>query len=177
VARPVLDAPKAAGGAAISIRRSTESDLPAIVEIYNQGVEDGVASCDLSGTDVEGKREWLAAHTDPYAVWVAEQDGLVVGWICLSPYDPKPCFAKTATLSTYVRRSYRRIGAATRLREHLVSEARRRGFHTLVNRVWITNKASIEMSRKFGWKEVGHMKELVHKDGEFIDCLFFQYDL
>ena len=114
MARPVLDAPKA-GEAAISIRLATETDLPAIVDIYNQGVEDGVASCDLSGTDVEGKREWLAAHTDPHAVWVAEQDGLVVGWICLSPYDSKPCFAKTGTLSTYVRRGYRRLGAATRL--------------------------------------------------------------
>ena len=176
MARPVLAAPRA-GRPPISVRRATEADLPAIVEIYNQGVEDGVASCDLSGTDVEGKKEWFAAHADPYAVWIAEQGGLVVGWISLSRYDSKPCFAKTATLSTYVRRGHRRRGAATRLREHLISEARRRGFHTLVNRVWVTNEASIAMSRKFGWKQVGHMKEIVYKDGEFVDCLFFQYEL
>ena len=76
-----------------------------------------------------------------------------------------------------MRRGHRRLGAATRLREHLISEARRRGFHTLINRVWVTNHASIAMSRKFGWKQVGHMKEIVYKDGEFVDCLFFQYEL
>jgi L-amino acid N-acyltransferase len=176
VARPVLAAAEA-GRPTLSVRRADASDLPAIVEIYNQGVEDGVASCDLSATDTDGKKEWFAAHGDPYAVWVAEQGGLIVGWISLSPYDAKPCFAKTATLSTYVRRGHRRHGAATALREHLISEARRRGFHTLINRVWLTNEASIAMSRKFGWKEVGHMKEIVLKDGEFIDCVFFQLDL
>ena len=71
MARPLL-APPRTGRPPISVRRATEADLPAIVEIYNQGVEDGVASCDLSGTDVEGKKEWFAAHADPYAVWVAE---------------------------------------------------------------------------------------------------------
>jgi L-amino acid N-acyltransferase YncA len=41
----------------------------------------------------------------------------------------------------------------------------------------VTNHASIAMSRKFGWKQVGHMKEIVYKDGEYVDCLFFQYEL
>jgi L-amino acid N-acyltransferase len=176
VARPVL-APREAGRPPVTVRRAEERDLPAIVEIYNQGVEDGVASCDLSGTDAEGKKEWFAAHGDPYAVWVAEQGGAVVGWISLSPYDSKPCFARTATLSTYVRRGHRRHGAATALRGHLIAEARRRGFHALINRVWATNEASIAMSRKFGWEQVGHMKEIVFKDGEFIDCVFFQLEL
>ena len=176
MARPLLTE-SGRGGAGIAIRRAEERDLPAIVEIYNQGVDDGVASCDLSATSAEEKRDWLRAHGDPYAVWVAEEDGLVVGWISLSPYDSKPCFAGTATLSTYVRRGHRRRGAATALREHLVANARARGFHTLLNRVWATNEASIAMSRKFGWKQVGHMKEIVYKDGEYVDCLFFQLEL
>ena len=77
MARPVLDAPADGGGPAIAIRRATESDLPAIVEIYNQGVEDGVASCDLSGTDVEGKRETitLAQGNDFYSSPKLSRDG------------------------------------------------------------------------------------------------------
>ena len=76
-----------------------------------------------------------------------------------------------------MRRGRRRLGAATALREHLIAEARRRGFHTLISRIWSTNEASIALSRKFGWRQVGHMKEIVCKDGEFVDCVFFQLEL
>ena len=56
----------------------------------------------------------------------------------------------------------------------MIEEARERGFHSLVARVWIVNEGSIALALKFGFEQVGHMKELVYKDGRYIDCLFFQ---
>jgi L-amino acid N-acyltransferase len=156
------------------IRQACIADLPAIVEIYNQGIEDGVATCDLGGFNAEQKRAWFDNHKDQYRIWVAERNRQIIGWTALSPYESKPCFARTAMFSTYVRREARGQKIGTLLRHHLIQQAREIGFHTILNRVWATNRVSIGLAKKFGFTQVGHMRDLVCKDGEFIDCFFFQ---
>lgn len=157
-----------------ALRRATPDDLPAITEIYNQAVHDRIATCDLSDVAPEDRAGWLARHHSPHGVWVAEDAGGVEGWVVLSPYDAKPCFHRTATFATYVRRETRGTGIGTALRRHMIDEARRVGFHALVNRVWAINEASIGLAKRFGFRQVGHMPELVEIDGEYVDCLFFE---
>jgi len=156
------------------VRAATEADLPSIVEIYNEAIHDRIATCDLSDVAPEERVAWLGRHRPPHGVWVAEEDARVRGWVVLSPYDSKPCFHLTATFATYVRREARGSGVGTALRTHMVERARAGGLHALVNRVWANNDASIALAKRFGFRQVGHMPELVELDGEFIDCLFFE---
>ncbi|MFC7330746.1 GNAT family N-acetyltransferase [Marinactinospora rubrisoli] len=155
------------------IRPAGTGDLPAITDIYNQAVRDRIATCDLSDVPVERRADWLHAHRAPYGVWVAE-DEAVRGWVAISPYDPKPCFHRTATFATYVAREARGTGVGSALRTRMIREATERGFHALVNRVWSNNPASIALARKFGFREVGRMPEIVELDGGYVDCLFFE---
>lgn len=156
------------------IRSAEHADLPAIVTIYNDGVQDGTATCDLSGLSVEGRKGWFDEHSAPYGIWVAEWGGRVRGWVSLSRYDRKPCFSRTGTFSTYVGRCDRGQGVGGALRRFLIDEAARRGFHTLVNRVFVNNDASIALAQRYGFKQVGRMRELVYRDGQYLDCVFFQ---
>jgi L-amino acid N-acyltransferase YncA len=163
--------------APIRIRPATIADLPAITDMYNQGVEDRTATCDLQGFKAEDRRDWFHAHRHPYGIWLATDRDVpepVLGWVALSRYEHKPCFAKTATFSTYVHRNARGRGVGSALRSFLIAEARRRGLHTIVNRVFAPNEASIALAKKFGMVEVGRMKELVFRDGDYVDCVFFQ---
>lgn len=160
---------------AVIIREANIADLPDIVEIYNQGVEDGVATCDLSGFNAEQRYTWFVEHKGRYPLWVAENaEGTVIGWTALSQYDTKPCFAQTAMFSTYVHRDVRSQGVGSILRRHLIEQARRLGFHTIMNRVFAINERSIALAKKFGFTQVGHMREIVYRDGRYIDCVFFQ---
>ena len=156
------------------IREATGSDLPAITEIYNQAVEERVATCDLSDVAVDDRRAWLERHTPPHGVWVAEEGRTVQGWVVVAPYDSKRCFRRTATFSTYVRREVRGRGVGAALRGFMIDIARERGFHALVNRVWANNEPSIALAKRFGFRQVGHLPELVEIDGEFVDCLLFE---
>ena|SRR5947209_10553844 len=158
----------------VAVREAARDDLPTIVDIYNQAVEDGIATCDLSAFSPEERVDWFDAHHGRYRIWVADVDGEVVGWIALSPYDPKPCFVLTGSIATYVARDARSGGVGSTLRRHLVAQAKRLGFHTLVTRIWATNEASVALSEKFGWDRVAHLREVVSKDGEFIDCFLYQ---
>ena len=156
------------------IRAATADDVDAITDIYNQAVHERIATCDLSDVPPASRRDWLESHQYPYGVWVADIDGMVRGWMVISPYDSKPCFRRTATFSTYVHRVARGQGVGSALRKHMIEEAEQRGFHALVNRVWADNQASVALAQRFGFQLVGHMPELVEIDGHFVDCLFFE---
>jgi len=161
-------------GSQCRTRLASEADVPAITRIYNQAVAERIATCDLSDIPEDKRAAWLRGHTYPHGVWVAEDDHGVIGWVALSPYDSKPCFHRTASFATYVDRRARGQGVGKVLRTLMIDEARARGLHALVNRVWANNAASIGLARHFGFREVGHFADLVEQDGHYIDCLFFQ---
>lgn len=158
----------------IDIRTATQADLPMIVEIYNEGVEDGTANCDLYGFTAAQKQAWFEVHGGRYPIWVAILLETIVGWACLFPYETKACFERSATFSTYVARSHRGKKVGSRLRQHTIEQAKQLGFHTLVNRVFVANEASIELAKKFGFQQVGRMQDLVYRNGSYQDCVFFQ---
>ncbi len=158
----------------IQIREALSEDLSSIVEIYNQGVKDGTANSDLNSFTSDEKKVWFESHTQRYPIWVAEVYDEVIGWTDLSPYEKKKCFHKSASISTYVLKKYRGYGIGSKLRQHLIKKSKELGFHTLVNRVFASNKSSIELAKKFNFKLVGRMHNLVHKDNKYEDCVFFQ---
>lgn len=156
------------------VRPADLADVPSITAIYNQAVSERIATCDLSDVPEDKRADWLRRHKDPYGVWVAQDEVGVSGWVCISPYDAKPCFHRTATFATYVDRRARGRGVGKLLRTTMIDEARARGFHVLVNRVWANNAPSIALAKHFGFRQVGHFSDLVEQDGQYIDCLFFE---
>ena len=80
----------------------------------------------------------------------------------------------TWSISTYVLRKYRGYGIGSKLRSHLIKKSKEMGFHTLVNRVFASNRSSIELAKKFNFELVGRMRDLVFKNNKYEDCVFFQ---
>jgi L-amino acid N-acyltransferase len=159
---------------AVTIRAAGQADLPAIDAIYDRAVASGVATCDLSGLTPGERQRWLGRQ---HGVWIADLEGEAVGWVSLFPYDAKPCFARTASLATYVDDRHRRRSIGRELRQRAIDEARAMGFHALISRVWATNAASIGLARSFGWREVGRLPEVVCLDGRYVDCVLFHFTL
>jgi L-amino acid N-acyltransferase YncA len=164
-----------AEAAGVTIRSASFDDLDAVVDVYNEAVIDGGATCDLSGVPASERAAWFAQRLEYLGLWVAEDaQGAIAGWTALSPYDPKPCFHRTASVSTYVARSWRGRDVGTALRAHLIEQARARGVRTLIARIWSTNESGTRLARRFGWDEAGYLREVVEHDGRFIDCRLFQ---
>ena len=69
------------------IRIATDTDLPAIVEIYNEAVAERFATADLTPVTLERREQWFEEH-DPSAfpIYVFDEDGVVRGWCSLSCY-------------------------------------------------------------------------------------------
>ena len=72
---------------AITVRRAGEGDIAAIATIYNQGIEDRVATLETELRTPDERREWLTSRSERHPVLVAERDGRVIAWASLV-YSP-----------------------------------------------------------------------------------------
>ncbi len=155
----------------LHIRDSQATDLAAICEIYNHGIEDRIATLD-EDTKTEGAiREWYDVHGDRYSVLVGERDNHVVGWVSLNPYSHRCAYRGVADLSVYVERGARGTGVGTALLRAIDARAKQNDFHKIVLFALAANVAGQSLYRKIGYRDVGIFREQGQLDGRFVDVI------
>ena len=111
----------------VSIRSATPDDAAAICTIYNQGIEDRIATLETEPRTPEERRQWMAARAPRHPVVVAVTGGVVVGWGSLNSFNARPAYDHVVDLSVYVERAWRGRGVGRALLQHLLALARRAG--------------------------------------------------
>ncbi len=155
----------------IAIRRASGTDLDAVCVIYNEGIEDRLATLDLDPKSQDDIAEWWAQHDEPFTVIVATESGAVVGWASLNRFSQRSAHSSIADLSVYVARHRRGKGVGSVLLHHLTEEARSSGFHKIVLHALNENKHGKRLYRKAGFREVGIFKEHGLLDDRFVDVV------
>lgn len=160
----------------MNIRTAKESDMEALLSIYNYEVLNGTATFDLEPKSMEERMEWFYAHNvENHPLIVAEEEGRAIGYASLSMYRDKEAYAATVELSIYVDPEFRRRGAAKKLMEAILLEARRRDdIHTVISVITGGNEASIKLHKEFGFTHCGTMREVGKKFGKQLDIDNFQ---
>jgi L-amino acid N-acyltransferase YncA len=156
----------------LRVRTATAADLGAIRRIYNEGIEDRIATLDEDPKSADDIAHWWAAHDDRYAVLVAENaSGDVAGWASLNPYSHRCAYRGVADLSVYVARGARGTGVGTLLLRALENTARENAFHKIVLFTLTFNAGGQGLYRKLGYREVGTFREQGRLDGRFVDVM------
>jgi L-amino acid N-acyltransferase YncA len=152
----------------LSIRPAEPSDAITVVEIFNQGIEDRVATFETELATPEDATRWIERDV----VIVGERDGQVIGWAKASPYtDQHPYYDGVREATLYVERGARRTGAGRQLLAALANAAPEAGAHKLVGKIFTSNKPSIALVAGLGWREVGVHDRHGTLDGEWKDVL------
>src|SRR5213080_3885744 len=102
-------------------RAAGRHDAAAIARIYNNGIDDRVATFETrhrTAADVEG---WLDGR---HPVVVVEDDGSIVAFASTSDYRPRDCYAGIAEFSVYAAREARGRGAGRMAMNALIDAAR-----------------------------------------------------
>ena len=131
----------------VEIRAAREADLAQIAAIWNHEVLCTDATTDTEPRDEVAQREWLARHPDAYPAIVVVVGEEVVAYGSLSPYRPKPAFARTVEDSVYVTRGRRGAGLGTLILAELVQRAEALGHHSILARITAKNVASLPCTR------------------------------
>lgn len=158
----------------MKIRPAELTDLDAITEIYNEAILKTTATFDLEPQTREERLPWFKEHDARFPILVAECEGRVVGWACLSRWRPRRAYEGTAETSFYVKEDQRGKGIGRQLKQAIIEEARRLGFHTLIAGVAEGNQPSLHLNQSFGFEIVGTFKEVGNKFGKMLDVTYLQ---
>jgi L-amino acid N-acyltransferase YncA len=161
-------------GQMVKVRAATEGDAAAIAEIYNQGIEDRVATYETELRTAEDRRTWLRSIAGHYPAIVAEVEGQVVGWAGAGPYRARECYGGIGEFSVYVRRDWRGRHIGDLLLPALITEAERLGLWKLLSRIFLFNEASRALCRKHGFREVGIYEKHGKLDGRWLDVVIVE---
>lgn len=154
------------------VRNATVDDLTAIRHIYNEGIQDRIATLDDAPKSADDMSAWWSDHRDRYAVLVAEDKAAnVLGWAALNPYSHRCAYNGVADLSIYVARDARGTGVGSTLLGALERRAKEHGFHKIVLFALSGNSSSQGLYRKFDYREVGVFVEQGRLDGRFVDII------
>lgn len=154
------------------LRLGTPEDATAIATIYNQGIEDRVATFETRLRTPGEIEQWFDG-VHPIVVLETDQQQ-VIAFASTSVYRRRPCYAGIAEFSVYVERAYRGRGAGRQALEGLVQEAEKAGFWKLLSRVFVENAASRALLRRLGFREVGVYEKHAQLDGVWRDVVIVE---
>ncbi len=158
----------------ITVRLATLDDAPAIATIYNQGIEDRIATLETELRTADERHQWMATRGPRHPVIVAEAGGEVVGWGSLNPFNPRKAYDYIADFSIYIERRWRGKGVGSRLLARLIELARELGYHKLVLSAFPWNEGGMALYQKFGFRTVGIYKEQGKLDGRWVDTIIME---
>jgi phosphinothricin acetyltransferase len=155
-------------------RAARREDAAAIAHIYNQGIEDRIATFETDPRSTADMERLLEDRVGRYPSIVVERDGQVVAWASAGIYRARACYDPIAEHSVYVERGNRGGGVGQLALEALCAEAERLGFLKLVSRIFPENVASLALHRKVGFREVGIYRRHGKLDGAWRDCVIVE---
>ena len=152
-------------------RPAVPADASAIAAIYNEGIEDRIATFETRARTTDDVLKWLGGR---HPVVVVEDDGRIVAFAATSTYRPRECYAGIAEFSIYVARDRRGRGYGRAAMEALFDAAEHAGFWKLVSRVFPENVASRELLNALGFREVGIYRRHGKVDGRWRDAVIVE---
>lgn len=159
----------------IQIRAGHEQDLEAMLEIYNDVIVNTTAVYDYQPHTLEMRRQWFRIkEAQGFPVFVAEEDGKVVGFSSIGPFRAWAAYKYSVENSIYVAADQRGKGIGKLLIAPLVEASVQLNMHTIIAGIDATNEASIKLHSSFGFKEVAHFKQVGYKFGRWLDLTFMQ---
>ena len=158
-----------------SIRVANIEDLEQITEIYNQAISSKFETADTVEFESKDRLDWFHSHPqNTHPIFVYELDGAVVGWISISPYRcGRKALRYTAEISYYIHAGFKQKGIGSKLIEYVLSQSKALNFKTLFAIILDKNIASINLLKKFGFAEWGHMPDVADFDGEVCGHVYY----
>jgi L-amino acid N-acyltransferase YncA len=162
------------GVTGLSTRLAVPADAAAIAAIYNEGIEERIATFETEPRTAEDIVARLAAGGDHHPTVVVERNGAVVAWASAGPYRSRPAYAGVAEHSVYVARAARGSGAGRIALDALSRAYAERGFWKLVSRIFPENTASLRLHERCGFRVVGIYQRHGKLEGQWRDCVIVE---
>lgn len=156
------------------IRSPQESDLPSLVEIYNQAIREHKIAITTPVT-IKDRGIWFEAReAEKHPVLVAENQGEVLGFLSISPYRPgRDALRHTALVNYFVHKKHHHQGVASGLLEEAVTLCPKLEIKNLFAILLENNVASVKLVQKFGFEKWAHLPRVAEFEGVEVGQVYY----
>jgi len=162
------------------IRPATEADLPSVREIYNHYVLNSAVTFDEKPHTLVALRKRFAASQKlrmPYLV-AENPRGQLLGVAWVFPWQGNTSSRRTVELSIYLGPAATGKGLGKVLLGRLLTDAQSAGIREVIAVIAdMGAEASIQMHKKFGFKEIGRMGRVGYKYDRWLGTVLLQKKL
>lgn len=161
----------------ICVRNYEKNDLPEMIEIWNEVVEDGIAFPQKDTLDERTGEEFFSSQTYCGVACDVEK-GEILGLYILHPNNVGRC-GHISNASYAVRSSARNLGIGRKLVTDCMSEAGKHGYRILqFNAVVKTNYQARHLYEELGFKALGVIPGgFLMKDGTYEDIVPYYHEV
>lgn len=164
---------------ALTIRPSTDADLPAIQAIYAQAVLEGTGTfeTEVPGVDeMARRRQEVLSRQLPWLV--AERDGVLLGYAYANYFRPRLAYRFCVEDSIYLAPAAQGQGVGRRLLTELVARCEAAGARQMLAVIGdAANAGSIGVHTALGFQHTGVLKSAGWKFGRWLDVVLMQRPL
>lgn len=159
----------------ITVRPAKDTDLPSMLDIYNDVIVHTTAVYDYEPHSLSMRKAWFDAKMkDNYPVFVAKDGEDLVGFSSFGLFRSWAAYQFTVENSVYVATGQRGKGVGKLLLKPLIEAAKERKMHAMIAGIDATNEASIRLHCSLGFSQVAHFKEVGYKFGHWLDLIFME---
>jgi L-amino acid N-acyltransferase YncA len=159
----------------MELRDAQESDVPGILEIYNEVIAHSTAIYSEQPSSLQEREAWLRGRREQgYPVIVAVSGAKVIGFASFGDFRAWPCYRYSVEHSVHVRRDQRGQGLGGRLLEALIPKATALGKHVLIAGIDADNAVSLKLHQRLGFERVAHFRQVGRKFDRWLDLVFMQ---
>ena len=159
----------------IEIRSYTENDCQSILEIINYNILNSTALYDYNIRSLE---QQLAIFEDKivkkFPILVAIENETIVGFGYYSEFRFREAYKFTVEHSVYAHPNHQGKGIGKLLLTELIRLAKAQNLHTMIGVIDAENTGSIAFHEKFGFKQVGFIKDSGYKFDRWLHSVFMQ---
>lgn len=156
------------------IREATIKDIGFITKIYNEGIEDRIATLETRLRNEAEIKQWLKNRDERCKVIVVEKGNVIYGWASINVFNSRCCYSGVGDISIYVGREHRGKGIGKVLLNGLINVAKEQEFHKLILSTFDFNKVGHKLYKSLGFREVGTYMNQGILDGEFVNITIME---
>ena len=154
----------------IEIKYFGADDWKAVANIYKLGIDTDVATFE---TALPSWSAWNKTHlkSGRLSAWLENK---LVGWAALSPVSDRCVYGGVAEVSVYVDPAFNGKGIGKLLMLRLIDESEKEGLWTLQSGIFRENKASIQLHKKVGFRQIGYREKIGKRNGRWHDNILME---
>ena len=161
----------------MQIRPVIEQDAEQIAAIYNWYILNTIISFETEAVSPADMRARIQEKQQKYDWLVAEENDELLGYAYYGAFRARAAYHHTVEATIYLAKQGMGRGLGRQLYSRLIESASDHGFRSLIGVISLPNPASLALHQKLGFVEVGVLKQVGYKFGDYIDVALWQLSI